>query len=542
MGRRRGPACRERARASTITLPAILALAGALALACNTRGETHRAPLPPAPSSSAAAAAVDASGDATPIVATPRPVPPPVEWSELAPEETIVRTRHRGGPSMERQLVAVRGHGPEPFGVATVTDVVEVWTPSRSAPIASRPVRELARIPELFQLLASGYGLLVVENESEVIALDAETLATRWRHPRAPEERRHVPEQCAITSELVVLHTLWWPPGGTPPQPRLEGIEHSGAVRFAVPAPPGWPSASGERVYVGGGFNEGLSAVDGAGAVRWRRDEPGRAVPVGDDVLVDRDGAWQILSGATGTERSRPPAPRVGGSAATLVAGAAGDGDVVHALVRGKETGGVARLAFVAWDAATGKTLWSARERASLLFSAGDFQVTRAEVIYLDSEDDELVAIDRRSRAEKWHWPLAGDATTVGHFVFANDGQAALYAQSYGEPGPDERSVRVFRPGRAPAALPVQVKGRVLFKGRPVAGAAVRARGAFTRSSATGAFNLTVQARGPFQVLASARGIGPQPCRSALGSVERGVTDVGLAEIPLQSDCDSSDE
>jgi outer membrane protein assembly factor BamB len=496
--------------------------------------------LPPS-SSSAVAAAADASGHAAPVIATPRSVPPPVEWSELAPEETIARTRQRGATSMERQLVAVRGQGPEPFGVATVTDVVEVWTPSRPAPIASRPVRELARIPELFQLLASAHGLLVVENESEVIALDAETLATRWRHPRAPEERRHVPEQCAITSDLVVLHTQWWP-AGTPPLERLVGIEHSGAVRFVVPAPPGWPSASGERVYVGGGFNEGLAAVDGAGAVRWRRDEHGRAVPVGEDVVVDRDGAWQVLSGATGTERSRSAAPLVGGSAGTLVAGAAGDGDVVHALVRGKETGGVARLAFVAWDPATGKTLWSVRERASLFLSAGDFQVTRAEVIYLDAEDRELVAIDRRSRAEKWHWNLRGDATTVERFVFANDGQVALYAQLYGEPGPDERSVRVFRPGLAPAVSSVQVKGRVVFEGRPVAGAAVRARDAFTRSSATGAFSLTVRARGPFQVLASARGIGPQPCRSALGSVERGLADVGPAEIPLQSDCDSSDE
>ncbi|MEJ7734295.1 MAG: hypothetical protein WKG00_34510 [Polyangiaceae bacterium] len=118
----------------------------------------------------------------------------------------------------------------------------------------------------------------------------------------------------------------------------------------------------------------------------------------------------------------------------------------------------------------------------------------------------------------------------------------AFYTESDGEPREDETSVRVFRPGAAPPPIPVQVKGRVLFQGRPVAGAAVRARGAFTRSTASGAFSLTVQARGPFQVLASATGIGPQPCRPALMSVERGLTEVSPAEISLQSDCDSSNE
>ncbi|HEY8080303.1 MAG TPA: carboxypeptidase-like regulatory domain-containing protein, partial [Labilithrix sp.] len=163
-----------------------------------------------------------------------------------------------------------------------------------------------------------------------------------------------------------------------------------------------------------------------------------------------------------------------------------------------------------------------------------------AEAIYANDEDQEIAAIDDATHAEKWYWPIAPpDPLRTLRFVFANDGQAALYAESFAD---GEPSVVVFRRGAAPPVTLVHVEGHVLFEGRPVAGAAVRARSSSTRSNAAGAFTLDVPARGTFRILATARGVGPAPCRSASGAASGAPGDTSPVMIDLASACDQSDE
>jgi hypothetical protein len=161
-----------------------------------------------------------------------------------------------------------------------------------------------------------------------------------------------------------------------------------------------------------------------------------------------------------------------------------------------------------------------------------DWQVTRREILYVDREDGELVAIDKANRAEKWYWPMAWPP--VGRFIFANDGQPAIYAESYAEFGGLEPTVVVLRPGKAPPWTRVHVRGRILYKGRAVGGVAVRAREAVTRSTPRGTFEFDVRTRGYFRIFA--REIPARPC-GLRGFAQRKPGDATPVEISLETRC-----
>jgi len=487
-----------------------------------------------------AGAALLAPDAATSPSRPPRPTPDVAQWSELGVPELIAHRRGSWQWTKPYVFPAERegpDEGPEPFGVVVATeDKLAVWTPSHATPIATREISaELARDSRSFSAIAGGHGLLVVENGQEILGLDSETLVTRWRYALAPQERSPDWLHCAITADLVVLEIDDWVPG-TPPKRGLVGIDHSGVVRFRRSSPAGFPMTSANGLYVGGDRYEGIVALDASGNERWRIDAPGPYVLAGENAVAERGGLWRVFSGATGAEIQRGAPPTVGASPGELARGAA-DGGVLYSIVESKATDGISHVAFAAWDTSSCKTLWSTRERVSFGMMTGDLQITRGEILYVDREDDELVAIDKTTHGEKWSWPTA-DAK----FVFANDGKPAIYAESHGQVEGDVPTVIVFRPGKAEPMTLVHVTGRVSFNGKPVSGVAVRARTSFTRTSASGAFAFDVRARGAFTIAASARAIGPKPCRTARGAGYYVPGQTSHIQIGLASDCDQSDE
>jgi outer membrane protein assembly factor BamB len=234
-----------------------------------------------------------------------------------------------------------------------------------------------------------------------------------------------------------------------------------------------------------------ITALDARdGRRRWSAEAVDGEVAVGSGtVVIAGAGTLEVLDAATGAERSRWADPAA--SPVASVALLTGGGSVYYQFV--EPSGGPGTVG--AFDLATGRPLW----RRSLTLPAGPSWALDDDVLYLETDDGFITALDRRDGGAAWRWSVGGRADVL--VAALPSGRRRLVVLD--ERGEIWTLARGARP--APPAEPIVVEGRVHvspdFDGGRDPGLVIAGRR--VEIDRRGRFQTVVRTRGPWFTVAS---------------------------------------
>ena len=460
------PAARERTRVIAIAL-----FAGAACRPAAT-ATPHAAPI------AAARARPDAdAGAPTRVDAAPSLV--------LAPARTLRDVPARPTLLAFGDRVVIRGVD------ASYDSVLRVYERGHDAPL---PLHAAPTTAGLRSWEPVG-DLLIDSAGGEMIAIDARTLAVRWRTPNRLHSFAEGGAQVGGVLALCTRH-----PGTQ--DDILTGVDAAtGAVLWERPWVVYKDSLCSGIARFGDGFlsSEGVVVDPLTGKARFRMPSDERSLhpPVSTSKRVvvahDEDQSLHLLDPVSGALVAKVA---VGG----VVQAMAAAGDVAYALVSHAHPPGSSSVdeSVVAVDVASGAIAWRS---PAALYVASAPSVAGAEpsetveasgaFVFVMARDGVLTMLDRKTGRAAWTWGFGGPRA----FTVLGGATPAVYVMT--APG----VVTAFEPGSAPVER-VDLDGHVVdADGKPVASASVFS-GATHTTSVGGAFTLRMQARGALAVQA----------------------------------------
>jgi outer membrane protein assembly factor BamB len=451
---------------------AVATLAGA---ACRPATRTpHAAPIAAASARQGADAGAPTQGDDAPSLV-------------LAPARTLRDVPSRPTLLAFGDRLVIRGND------AKYNSVLRVYERGHDAPLPLRPAPATASLASWEPV----GDLLVDSAGGEMIAIDARTLAVRWR---TPKRLRSFAERGAQIDGVLGLCTR---PYGTQDDVMTGVDAATGAVLWEHPWVVYKDSLCGGIGRFGDGFltSEGvvLDAVTGAVRFRVPGDERSLSAPISTSkrvvVAQNADQSLHLLDPASGALVTKVA---LGGG---VVAMTAAD-DVVYAIVSHAHPPGSSSVdeSVVAVDVATAATVWrspAALQVASAPSVGGDEPAEAIEssgaFVFAMARDGAFSMLDRKTGRPVWRWTFVGPRA----FTVLGGATPAVYVTT----GRGTATVTEFEPGSAPVER-VDLDGRVVdAEGKPVAKANVFS-GATHTTSVGGAFTLRTHARGAVTVQA----------------------------------------